>query len=149
MISYPVKLFWHRVNQSTLYMSSVWQGSFNYRFEIFGLTRPGNEPGPPRHRANSLTTRLPSWSWNWQISSRKGIRFSFHCVQKTSVSCFFILNMINYNKIVQNLLLFIDLCEYTSSSLCLSLSLSLLNLLASSSISFCLLSWSVKKCLLI
>ena len=43
-------------------MSSVWQGSFNYQFEIFGLARLGIEPGPPRHGANTLTTRLLSWS---------------------------------------------------------------------------------------
>ena len=43
-------------------MSIVEQGSFNYPFEIVGLTRPGIEPGPPRHGANDLTTRPPSWS---------------------------------------------------------------------------------------
>ena len=31
-------------------------------FEIFGLTRPGIEPGPPRHVADVLTSRLPRWS---------------------------------------------------------------------------------------
>ena len=49
LITRPVTLFWQRVNQflrwTTLYMSSVGQGSFNYQFEIFGLTRPVIEPG--------------------------------------------------------------------------------------------------------
>ena len=65
IISHPVTLFWQLVNQllhwTTLYMSSAWQGSFNNQFEIFGLTRSGIEPGPPRQGANALTTRLPSW----------------------------------------------------------------------------------------
>ena len=49
MISRTVTLFWQRVNQflrwTTLSMSSIWQGSFNYQLEIFGLTLPGIEPG--------------------------------------------------------------------------------------------------------
>ena len=65
-VSRSVSLFWQRVNQFTLYMSSGWQGRSNYQFEIFGLTRPGIEPRPPRHRANALTTRLPSW-YTWKI----------------------------------------------------------------------------------
>ena len=47
-----------------LYMSSAWQESFNYQFEICGLTRLGIEIGPPRYGANALTTRLPSWYEN-------------------------------------------------------------------------------------
>ena len=48
-------------------MSSAWQGSFNYQFEIFGLTRPVIESGPPRHGANALdnhsATELVTTFW--------------------------------------------------------------------------------------
>ena len=53
MIFRPVPLFWHRVNQfvrwTNLYMSSVWQGSFNLWFDS-----AGNRTGPPRQGANAL-----------------------------------------------------------------------------------------------
>ena len=58
MLSRSVTLFWQRVNQflrwTTLYMSNVWQGGFNHQFEIVGFTRPGIEPGSPRHETNAL-----------------------------------------------------------------------------------------------
>ena len=48
MLSRPVTLFWQRVNKflrwTNLFMSSIWQGSFKYQFEIFGLTLLGIEP---------------------------------------------------------------------------------------------------------
>ena len=65
MISRPFTLFWQQINQffrwTTPFMSSIWQGSFNYQFGSFGLTRSAIEPGTPRHRANVLTTRIPCW----------------------------------------------------------------------------------------
>ena len=65
VISRPITLFWQRLNQflrwTTLYMTSIWQGSFNYQFEIFGLNRSGIESAPPRHGVNALTTGLPRW----------------------------------------------------------------------------------------
>ena len=43
----PFTLFWQRGNQilhwTTVYVSSIRQGSFNYQFGIFGLARPGIE----------------------------------------------------------------------------------------------------------
>ena len=58
MISCPVTMFWQRVNQflrwTTIYMASIWQWSFNYQFEIVGLTRPRIEPGPLGHGATAL-----------------------------------------------------------------------------------------------
>ena len=75
----PVTLFWQRVNQflcwTTLYMSSVRQGSFNYHFEIFGLTWPEIEPRSLRHGANALITRLLSWS----VPEHAFIELIFHC----------------------------------------------------------------------
>ena len=34
-------------------MSSIWQGSFNYQFEIFGLTQKVIEPVPHGHGATN------------------------------------------------------------------------------------------------
>ena len=52
-------LFWQRVNQflrsTTLYMPIIWQGSFNYPFEIFGFNRPGIEPGTSQTRSKCST----------------------------------------------------------------------------------------------
>ena len=54
MISHPVILYWQRVNQFwrwiILYMSIIWQGNFNYQFEISGFIRPGFEPGASQSR---------------------------------------------------------------------------------------------------
>ena len=58
------------------YMSNLRQKSFN--FQIFGLTRPGIEPGPPRHRANALTTRLPRWfSYPYLLTFWKSLEGDF------------------------------------------------------------------------
>ena len=38
-------------------MSSIWQGSFKYQLEIFGL----NRPGPHRHRANARPLGYRCW----------------------------------------------------------------------------------------
>ena len=63
MISRPVTLFWQRVNHfflwTTLYMSSNWQGIFNYQFEIFGLT--WNQSQTSQTQSECSTTRLPRW----------------------------------------------------------------------------------------
>ena len=53
IISHSVTLFQFLCG-TTLYMSIVGKGSFNYQFEIFGLTVPGIEHGPPRHTADDL-----------------------------------------------------------------------------------------------
>ena len=45
-----------------LYVERLSRELHLYQLEIFGSTLPGIEPGPPRHRANALTTLLPSWS---------------------------------------------------------------------------------------
>ena len=46
------------LNYGTLYMSRIRQGSFNYQFQIFGLTRPGIEPGTSQTQRKCSITRL-------------------------------------------------------------------------------------------
>ena len=55
-------LLWQSVTRvlcwTTLYMLSIRQRSFNYQFEICGLTRPGIKHGTIQIRSNCSTTRL-------------------------------------------------------------------------------------------
>ena len=75
--SCPVTLFWQWVNQlrwTTLYMTSIWQRSFNYQFENFGLTQPGIEPRTSQARSECSTMRLPGWFYMYISLWRK------HCL---------------------------------------------------------------------
>ena len=58
-----VTLFWQRAKAFilrwiALYMSSIWQGNFNYLFEICDVTRPGIESGTSQTRCEWSTTGL-------------------------------------------------------------------------------------------
>ena len=64
VICWQVKLLWQRVTRvlcwTTLYLLSIRQRSFNYKFEIYGLTRPRINPGTILTWSYCSITKLPT-----------------------------------------------------------------------------------------